>query len=248
MVGAGVHDDRLVIGLGPLVEQVADRVEASGLPGLSGDRIRSVDPEIVLVDGPLVSPVRTLVRTLDDLAVPLPVVTILLALAGIVVAPDRRRVLARLGLGALLATGVALVAWRVGRQELLDWIGTTSVSVPAASAFFDALVHGLRAALLVGAALGLGVALAARFAGGRGAAPAETPTSVVGFLLVHARGVAVGIALVALGVLAVVPDPSVTDATIVVMIAALAIVGVLVAGAAHRRGTRARESVPLESP
>ncbi len=169
-VRAGVADDKLVISLQPLVEEVAQRIEGVGVAGfhLSGDRIRRLDPEIVLVDGPLVEPIQRTLRTLDGLALPLSLLTLAGAIGAVVAAPDRRRVLARLGIGLTIAMAVVLVALRIGREEFLDWIDTTSVSVPASTAFFDTVVRDLRGALLIGLVLGIGIALAARFAGRSG--------------------------------------------------------------------------------
>jgi hypothetical protein len=226
-VKAGVEDDRLVVSLQPLVEQVADRIDGLGVGGfeLSGDRIRKLDPEVVLVDGPLVGPVQQALRTLHALAPVLAVLTALAVIGALVVAPDRRRALARLGLGLLIAMGVALVALKVGRSEFLAWIDTTSVSVPASTAFFDILVRGLRDALLIGLVLGAGVALAARFAGGRGKTVATSPDSIGTFLAAHIAGATVVVVLAGLGVLLVLPRPTPLSVLVVGILATGLIVG-----------------------
>ena len=229
-VSARVDDDQLIVSLAPLVEQVVQRIEGVGVGSfrLSGERIRRLDPKIVLVDGPLVGPVQKLLRTLNDLVVVLPVLTIVAVLGATVAAVDRRRALARLGIGLIIAMAVALIAMRIGRTEFLDWIATTSVSVPASTAFFDTLVRGLRSALLIGLMLGVGVALAARFAGGRSSTAMDPPGSVAAFMIAHVHGASVAVVLLGLGALALIPRPTLVTALFVGLVAIVAIVGLWV--------------------
>ena len=234
-VSAEVNDDQLVVSLEPLVARVSRRVSDLGVPLISGDRLRKLDPKIVLVDGPLVGPVRILIRTLDDLAVVLPILTVVGLVGAIVAAIDRRRSVARLGIGLVISMLVAIVGLRLGRQEFLDWIATTSVSVPAATAFFDTLVRALRAALVIGLVVGVGAVLAARFAGGRRSSTREPPRSVATFVLVYADMFSVGLALVGLAFLALIPEPSLTMALAVALALIVGVVGLEVAAARHRR-------------
>jgi hypothetical protein len=233
-VGAEVDDDQLVVSLQPLVTRVADRVHDLDVPAIvSADRLRRLDPKVVLVDGPLVGPVQTLIRTLNDLAVVLPLLTIAGLVGAVVVAGDRRRAVARLGVGVVITMLVAIVGLRIGRQQLLDWIATTSVSVPAAKAFFDTLARGLRAALVIGLVLGVGAMLGARFAAGRGAPKREQPRSIGAFVLVYSDTFAVGLVLVGLAFLALIPTPTLLSVLIVGVAVLIGVVGL--EGAARRR-------------
>ncbi len=234
-VSASVNDGRLVVSLEPLVDRVAERVDDLGVPLVSGDRLRSLDPKVVLVDGPLVGPVRTLIRTLNDLAVVLPILTVIGLITAIVVAGDRRRAVARLGIGVVISMLVAIVGLRVGRHEFVDWISTTSVSVPAATQFFDTLVRTLRAALVVGLVVGVGAVLGARFAGGRRPSTREQPRSVATFVLAYADRFSVGLTLVGLAFLALIPEPSLAMVLIVGALLVVGVVGLEVAAARHRR-------------
>jgi len=136
--------------------------------------------------------------------------------------------------------GVALVALRISHEEFIDWISTTSVSTPPSEAFFDTLSRGLRDALLIGVVLGCGMALAARFAGGRGAMVEGTPNSVGSFVAVHAAGVSVVVVLVGLGVLAFIPSPT--------LLVAAVVSAVVVAGVVGLRVFATRTRVAPESP
>lgn len=236
-VEAGVVDDKLVISLQPLVEEVARRVESVGVANfrLSGDRIRRLQPEIVLVDGPLVAPIQRTLRTLNDLALPLSMFAAVAAIGAVAVATDRRAALSRLGIGLTIAMGVVLVALRVGREEFLGWIDTTSVSVPASTAFFDTGVRDLRGALLIGLVLGLGVALAARFAGGRRATTGEPPHSVMGVVATHRAGASVAVVFAGLAVLALIPSPTVVAALAVGLVVLALVVGLWIAAARSTR-------------
>ncbi|MGZ8765029.1 MAG: hypothetical protein ACXW2C_04940 [Acidimicrobiia bacterium] len=236
-----VVDDQLVVGLQPLVAEVAQRIEGLGAGALPGDTLRGLDPEIVLVDGPLVSPVQTMLRTLDDLAIALPLLTAAALFGAAGAASDRRRALARLGLGLVISMTVALVALRIGRAEFVDWIATTSVSVPASSAFFDTVSRGLRGALLIGLVAGVGVALAARFAGGRGATVGGPADSVATFIAAHVSGASVAMVLVGLAVLALIPGPTLGLALGVGLVVLAAIVGLSIVA------RRAHASVPSTS-
>jgi len=244
-VKAGVEDDKLVVSLQPLVDQVAARVEDVGVGGfrLSGDRIRKLNPEIVLVDGRLVEPVQWALRTLHALAVALPAFTLFAVIGALVAAGDRRRALARLGIGLLIAMAVALVALKIGRSEFLAWIDTTSVSVPASTAFFDIIVRGLRNALLVGLVLGLGIALAARFAGGRGKTVTQPPDSIGTLLAAHIAGATVVVVLAGLGVLLALPRPMPLTVIVVAIVATGLIVGLRTAAARASAGGVSAPSV-----
>ena len=153
----------ITLNLGPIIAQVKTQLVAQGFSLAS--KIPTIDKSFVLVQSDSISTAQGFYRTLNTLGVWLPIVTLVLLVAGVVLARERRRALLKgaLGLtGAMLVLGIALAIAR-------SWyVSTTPANVltgQAAGDVFDTLVRFLRTALRMVAVLGLVVALAAFLTG-----------------------------------------------------------------------------------
>jgi hypothetical protein len=160
--------DTVTLNLGPVIDQVKQRLVAQGFDLAAN--IPSVDRSFVLVQSDAVTRAQTGYRLLNTLGVWLPLVTLALFVAGVLMAGDRRRALVRGSLGvvaAMLLLGVGLALLR------LTYVNETPADVlteAAAGQVFDTLVAFLRTGLRAVALLGLLVALAAFLSGPSSAA------------------------------------------------------------------------------
>jgi len=160
-----VDGDKVVLDLAPLAQEAAQRVKALGIPGIDGQRLQSLHPQLVLFQSGLVGPVQFGVRLLDTLAYVLPVVALALFALALSLSTDRRRSLVRAGIGVAVGLGVLLAGLRVGRQMYLDYVDSAKISVPAAAAAFDIVLEQLRRWLTIGFVTGAAVVLGAWLAG-----------------------------------------------------------------------------------
>lgn len=155
--------DTVTLNLGPVIDQVKQRLVAQGFDLAAN--IPTVDRSFVLVQSEAVTRAQTGYRLLNTLGFWLPLVTLALFAAGVVMAGDRRRALVRGSLGvvgAMLLLGIGLAVLR------LTYVNETPGNVlteAAAGQVFDTLVTFLRTGLRAVAVLGLLVALAAFLSG-----------------------------------------------------------------------------------
>lgn len=157
-----LENDQVTIDVGPIVSRVKGELVNSGLT-VAG-KIPAVRTDFVVFTSKDVSKVKTYFRVLEILGNWLPVVTVLIAAAGVFLAADRRRALLVAALGvaaAMLLLGVGLTVFR---GVYLDHLppGTSSA---AAGAVFDALVRFLRASVRAVGALAIATALGAFLVG-----------------------------------------------------------------------------------
>ncbi|WP_055587609.1 hypothetical protein [Peterkaempfera griseoplana] len=139
-----LQDNQVAIDLGPVVARVKDELVKAGFAPAA--RIPAVHTRFVVFASRDIGRVRTGVRLLQLAGGWLPVVTVLIAAAGVLLAAGRRRALVGAALGvaaAMLVLGVALAAFRAIYLDRLP----PGVSTAAATAVFDALVRFLRSAV-----------------------------------------------------------------------------------------------------
>ncbi|MGW7539690.1 hypothetical protein ACWGKQ_00995 [Streptomyces sp. NPDC054770] len=154
--------DSVTLDIGPLVDQVKQRLVAAGLT--PAEHIPAVHTDFTLVRSDQVGKVKTYVRLLQLAGNWLPVLAVLLVAAGVLLAVRRRRALVAGCLGVAVATGLLGIGLRVFRVFYLDRL-PAGVSPGAAAAVYDALTHFLRTGVRVVVALGVVVALAAWLTG-----------------------------------------------------------------------------------
>jgi len=153
----------ITLNLGPVIDQVKTRLVDQGFSLAS--RIPTVDKSFVLVQSDSITRAQGFYSLLNTLGVWLPVAVVVLFVAGVVLARDRRRALLKGALGitaAMLLLGVALALARMW------YVGTTPANIlneQAAGSVFDTLVRFLRSGLRTVAVVGLVLELAAALVG-----------------------------------------------------------------------------------
>src|SRR5690606_10980040 len=111
------QDNQITLNLGPIVAAVRDRLVDRGF-GLASNT-PDVDRSFVLAQSDAISDAQSFYRLLNTLGVWLPITALVLLVAGILLARDRRRALLRGALGvagSMLVLGVVLTlarAWYV---------------------------------------------------------------------------------------------------------------------------------------
>ncbi|WP_327290707.1 hypothetical protein [Streptomyces sp. NBC_01198] len=158
-----VKGDAVVLDLAPVVAQVKQRLLGRGLGVAS--LIPDVRTDFTLVKSRDVQRVRNGFRILQVAGNWLPVVTVALAVGGVLLAAHRRRAVAAAGLGVaagLAALGIGLAIFRSVYLDHLAGSGNEA----AAGAIYDQLVRFLWATVRMIITLGVVVALGAWLSGG----------------------------------------------------------------------------------
>ncbi|GAA5203700.1 hypothetical protein [Microbacterium jejuense] len=158
--GAGVFvltDEGLGMKLGPIIEQVKQKLVDSGVGVAS--LIPAVDKTIIIGDGSAVSTIRTVYAIADVAGWWLPFITIGLFVAGILIA--RRRPVAVLGTGIALFIGGAALAstFSVGTLVVANAASQLDLSVSALDVIYNALVDDMHRTALIVALLGVLIAV-----------------------------------------------------------------------------------------
>lgn len=153
-----LNGNNVTVDLAPVVEQVKTQLVTAGI-GIAS-RIPPVHADITVFTSSSVPKVKTGFRLLQLAGDWLPVITVLLAAAGVLSALHRRTALiaACLGIAAGMILLGALLA--VGRTLALQQL-PAGTSVPAATAVIDAVLHFLRVTLRTVGVLAVVVALGA---------------------------------------------------------------------------------------
>jgi hypothetical protein len=154
---------KVVLGLGPFIDQVKHRLAARGLTLV--DKLPYINPTIPLFDAKYLVRARSLYNALTTLKWALPLITLVLLAAGVYVARRHRRALIGAGLGVagsmlVLGIGIAVV-----RTIYLNKVPSSVLPADAAAVVFDTIVRFIRQGLRVVLVLGLVVALAGFFTG-----------------------------------------------------------------------------------
>ncbi|MFD3452280.1 hypothetical protein ACFWVC_08865 [Streptomyces sp. NPDC058691] len=155
-------NDTVAIDLAPVIDQVKQRLVGAGLT-VAG-KIPQIHTDFTVVRSEKVGKIRTAFRLLQLVGFWLPILTVVLAAVGVLLAARRRRslVAAALGFaGAALVLGLALTVFRSLYLDALP----ASVSQPAAATVYDTLIRFLRGTVRAVIVLGVVVALGAWLSG-----------------------------------------------------------------------------------
>jgi hypothetical protein len=155
--------DTISVNLGPIVSQVKERLIADGF-GLASN-IPDVNVSYELVQSDAVTQAQSAYRVLTALSIWLPIITLILFVAGVLSAKHRSRAVLFGALGfvaAMLALGIALAVTRIVYLQALPG---TVLSRESAGVVYDTLVRFLRDGLRLIAVVALIVAIAAYFSG-----------------------------------------------------------------------------------
>jgi hypothetical protein len=228
---------KVTIDLSQVEANLKKRLDANGITVFN--KVPAVKGlNFVLFQSPDLAKAQKLTKLLNDLAVVLPIVTLLLLAASVVLARNRRRGLVRAALGLALSMAAVLVVLAVARHQYLSGLGPNQ-SVAANEAVIDTVTANLRLGLRIILGLSALVAVIAVIAGNRrlrawASRADRSDNPVHGFVAGH-RGIlqwcVLGLAVV---VLVVWSEPTTLVAVVVVVIALVAMGVVGVYGAARR--------------
>lgn len=157
------QEGQITLNLGPIVAAVQERLVDRGFELAAN--IPEVDRSFVLAESDAIAQAQGFYSTLNTLGVWLPIITLALFVAGVVLARDRRRALTKGALGiaaAMVVLGVALTLTRIGYVETTP---ADVLSAEAAGGVFDTLVRFLRTSLRALGVAALAIAAAAFLAG-----------------------------------------------------------------------------------
>ncbi len=147
------QNNTVTLNLAPIITQVKQRLVARGFTPAS--KIPTINKSIVLVRSAAVTKMQTLYRVLNTLGFWLPIITVALFAAGVLLAMRRRRALSigAFGIaGSMLVLGIALA---VARVLYLNAVPSDVLPAQAAGDVFDTLVRFLRYSLRTVAVIGL---------------------------------------------------------------------------------------------
>ncbi|MEU2076550.1 hypothetical protein [Streptomyces sp. NPDC013489] len=157
-----IDNDTVTVDLAPVIERVKERLVDSGLT-VAG-KIPEIHTDFTVVKSEDIGKVKTGFRLLQVMGLWLPVLAVLLVVAGVLLSTHRRRTVITSAIGVAVAALVLGIALTVFRTVYLNALPDT-VSQPAAGSVYDALIHFLRTTVRMVVTLGLVVALAAWLTG-----------------------------------------------------------------------------------
>lgn len=230
----------VVLNLRPAVEQVDQRLEKRGIDLIDDATVAKVS-DVVALRRSQIEDARKTVDTIRRLVVVVPIAAFVLIAAAVALAPDRRRMLARAGVGIVIAMVATGLAMRIARRVIIDRV-EVDVRRQAVESLWGRLFETLIQQTVALAVLGLVIAFGAWLAGpsrlavglrtrvrairgGRAGEPAAEPTGLGRLLAEHRTGVRLGILAVAAGVLLLSPG---TSALAIVVVALLALAAIVV--------------------
>ncbi|MFF5920745.1 hypothetical protein ACFY8C_20735 [Streptomyces flavochromogenes] len=157
-----INNDTVTVDLAPVIERVKERLVDAGLTVAA--KIPEVHTDFTVVKSEDIGKVKTGFRLLQVMGLWLPVIAVLLVVAGVLLSTHRRRTVIASAIGVAVAALVLGIALTVFRTVYLNALPDT-VSQPAAGSVYDALIHFLRTTVRMVVTLGLVVALAAWLTG-----------------------------------------------------------------------------------
>ena len=189
-----LQNGQVVLNIGPLITQVKYTLTAQGLT--IADKIPVVNATFPLFEAPNLEKAQQGYRLITTLRWVLPVVTLLLFAAGILIARGRRHGLLGSGLGLAASMLVLGIALTIARGVYLNSVPSSVLPADAAGVLYDTLVRFVREALRVLLVVGLIVAAGAFLTGPAAAAVSirRGISSGIGWLRAQAerRGVSAG--------------------------------------------------------
>jgi hypothetical protein len=157
-----VSNGQVVVGLGPIINQVKHNLAARGLTIVN--KLPPVNPTFPVFSAKYLVKAQSLYRALKTLRWVLPILALICLAAGIYIARSHRRALIGAGLGLAASMLVLGALLAIGRTVYLNKLPASS-SADAAAVAFDTLVRFIKQGLRVLLVIGLVVALAAFFTG-----------------------------------------------------------------------------------
>lgn len=149
-----IQDDAIVLDLGDVAERLKQRMTAEGLP--LADQLPAVDASVELLSRPAVRQVVPAFDLLEKLSVILPILTVILLVAGVVLSARRGRTLLVAGIGLAVMMLLLVLFLFLARSE----VTARSDQPELAGSFYDALTSQVQLIAWIVCAVG-GVAVVA---------------------------------------------------------------------------------------
>jgi hypothetical protein len=160
------ENGKVVISLGPLVQEVLNRVDDQfGTDISSRIPASKINIKYTLVDSPQLAKLQNQVRWLDRLSYFSVVLALACFVGAVFAATERRKGLLRVGVGVAVSMLIALVAMSIARTQYLSHLPSQVQSTAAASAVFETLTRFLLQAFRVLFVVGAVILFAAWVAG-----------------------------------------------------------------------------------
>jgi hypothetical protein len=220
---------RVTIDLSQVEVIVKKKLDAKGITVF--DKVPAVKGlNFVLFQSKDLVKVQKVVKVLNDLAIVLPIITLLCLAASVVLARNRRRGLVRAAAGLAVSMAAVLVVMAVARHQYLSGLSPNQ-SVAANQAVIDTVTATLRLGLRIILGVSALIALVALLAGNRRirawASRGDRPDNPVHrFVVSHRKSLRWGTLGLALLVLVVWNEPTTLVAVIVVAVS-LVLIGVV---------------------
>ncbi|MFE0174736.1 hypothetical protein ACFWZ2_20670 [Streptomyces sp. NPDC059002] len=149
-------DSEVTIDLAPITEQIKKQLVDDGVPFAAKIPVKHTD--VTVMQSKDLGNFRTVFHTLQVMGPWVPIVAVVCAATGILLAARRRRALIGTSLGAALAAAALLLALAIARALTLDDL-PSDVSRDATAAVYDALTATLRTTAWIVTGVGLVTAL-----------------------------------------------------------------------------------------
>jgi hypothetical protein len=185
-----VSNAQVVVGLGPIIDQVKHNLAARGLTIVN--KLPPINPTFALFSARYLVKAQSLYRLLNTLRWVLPILAFICLGAGVYIARRHRRALVGAGLGLAASMFVLGALLAIGRTVYLNSLPASS-SADAAAAAFDILVRFIKQGLRVLFVVGLVVAVTGFLTGPSVAAVRTRNAFKSGFAAIRRAGERVGL-------------------------------------------------------
>jgi hypothetical protein len=154
-----IGDQGIELDLGSTLTELRAILDDRGITVFDALDLDAIDVQFLLIDAPGIERVREVLEVLDVLAVVLPVVAVVLAGAGLVVARRRWWAVTAGGIGGLAAVSLVYVLVETGRGEAVDQLSGGILGREAGGAVVDHITSSVDGVLLVCAVVAVAVVL-----------------------------------------------------------------------------------------
>ena len=192
-----VSNGQVVLGLGPLIDQVKRDLAARGLTIVNS--LPPINPTFPLFSAKYLVQAQSVYRLLNTLKWVLPIVALICFAAGVYIARRHRRALVGVGLGLAASMLVLGIALAIGRTVYLNSIPSSVLPADAAAVVFDTLIRYIKDGLRMVLVVGLLIAIAAFFSGSSVTAVKTRHGFRVGFAAIRGTGERAGVSTGAFG-------------------------------------------------
>lgn len=158
------EEGKVILDVGELLTDVRDQLVADGMGFLKNISIPESAGQLVLFEADNLGMVKSMVKLLDTLHWILPLLSLILFAAAILIAKDRRKALMGAGVGLAIAMAFSLIVLRLARADLLGQIEDKEI-LEAAGIIWNRVLSGLVGTNWSVLALGVLVSIGAAIAG-----------------------------------------------------------------------------------